>query len=129
MTTADEKTLCAALAQFNAGAYFACHETLEGLWLRDETPQRAFYQGLIQIAAAFVHVGRGNPRGVVPLLDAGLAKLAAFPEVCHGLDLRSLRQDAEAVRELIASEGAWGLRKLQTSGLPTIRTLSEPTEA
>lgn len=129
MTTADEKTLCAALAQFNAGAYFACHETLEGLWLRDETPQRAFYQGLIQIAAAFVHVGRGNHRGIVPLLDAGLAKLAAFPDVCHGLDLRSLRQDAEAVRELIASEGALGLRALQTSGLPTIHLISEPTEA
>lgn len=129
MTTADDETLYAAVAQFNAGAYFECHETLEGLWLRDETPQRVFYQGLIQVAAAFVHVGRGRHRGVVPLLDAGLAKLAGFPQGYRRLDLDSLRQEMMAVRDVVARQGAPGLSLLRQAERPTIRTCPALREA
>jgi hypothetical protein len=43
-------------AAFNAQRYYEAHDILEHLWLRTEGGDRAFFQGLIQVAGAFVHL-------------------------------------------------------------------------
>ena len=38
--------------QFNAGQFYACHDTLEALWIEATEPEKALYQGILQIAVA-----------------------------------------------------------------------------
>ncbi|MFY7832834.1 MAG: DUF309 domain-containing protein, partial [Pseudanabaena sp.] len=37
-----------AIAQFNSGDYYACHDTLESIWNDAWQSDRAFYQGILQ---------------------------------------------------------------------------------
>jgi uncharacterized protein len=75
---------CAALTRardlFNAGQYWHAHEALETVWrsiIRDSDEDAArVWQGLIQAAAALLHLGRGNRHGVEIVGKAALEKLA-----------------------------------------------------
>ena len=90
------------IRRYNAGRHWHAHEVLEDLWRATADPERRlFFQGVIQLAAAFVHAERGNMRGVRRLLAKAGAKLAAVPSPCLGLDLEALLEamaaaDAEA---------------------------------
>ena len=81
--------------QFNTRLFFEAHETWEEIWLASLEPDKTFFQGIIQIAAAFHHYGRGNTRGARTLLRAGLGRLERFPAI-HNQRLRSKRCSAEA---------------------------------
>ena len=83
------------IALFNARKFFEAHEAWEELWLVEVEPEKTFLQGLIQVAAAFHHHGRGNRRGTQSLLAAGLAKLRSFPDDHRGLALAALRAEVE----------------------------------
>jgi uncharacterized protein len=83
------------VALFNARKFFEAHEVWEELWLVEPEPEKTFLQGLIQLAAACHHHGRGNLRGAKSLLAAGLAKLERFPDDHRGLAVAKLRADAE----------------------------------
>jgi predicted metal-dependent hydrolase len=77
---------------FNAGRYFEAHEVLEGLWLRARgRPEARFYQGLIQLAGAFVHLQNGRPAPALALLQRCREHLAGYPGRYLGLDLDRLR--------------------------------------
>ncbi|WJI26523.1 DUF309 domain-containing protein [Thermosynechococcus sp. B3] len=79
--------LALAIGQFNRGEFYACHDTLEALWLEASEPERTFYQGLLQIAVACYHLSRGNQRGAILLLGEGRRRLEQCdPDFC-GLDL------------------------------------------
>ena len=80
---------------FNAGKFFEAHEVWEELWLAETEPEKTFLQGLIQLAAAFHHAGRGNSRGAQSLLAAGIVKLNRFPDDHRGLALAELRDAAK----------------------------------
>jgi hypothetical protein len=68
--------LAQALTEFNAQAYFACHETLEALWLKQANPtERLFLQGWLQVAVGLYHAQRGNRTGARNKLRQGLDKL------------------------------------------------------
>ena len=76
---------------YHAGAHWHAHEVLEDLWRATRDPERRrFYQGIIQLAAAFVHAERGNMRGVRRLLAKAAAKLEAVSSPCLGLDVAAL---------------------------------------
>jgi predicted metal-dependent hydrolase len=83
------------IALFNARKFFESHEVWEELWLVEPEPEKTFLQGLIQLAAACHHHGRGNWRGAQSLLAAGLAKLGRFPDDHRGIAVAKLRADAE----------------------------------
>ena len=53
--------LALAIAEFNRGQYWQCHETLERLWLPEQYPLRLFYHGLIKVAVGLLHLERHNP--------------------------------------------------------------------
>ena len=75
---------------FNEGYFFEAHEHLEGIWIRDTTPSRKFYQGLIQVASGYHHFQNGNPRGAVRLLVKGSNLLRPFGPAHGGVDITSL---------------------------------------
>jgi hypothetical protein len=76
------------LRLYNAAEYYESHETLEDLWLDEHGPLRPFYQGMIQYSTAFLHLEKGNLSGCRKLLIQAKGKLSAYPDICHGIDLR-----------------------------------------
>jgi predicted metal-dependent hydrolase len=99
------------VARFNARRFFEAHEVWEELWLVEPEPEKTFLQGLIQLAAAYHHHGRGNRRGTQSLLAAGLAKLRRFPDDHRGIALGELRAEAEKWAEESSGAGNLGARK------------------
>jgi uncharacterized protein len=83
------------MAHFNAGEFFEAHEVWEELWLRAAATEKAFLQGIIQIAAAFHHFKRGNEDGARSLLKGGLAKLSKYADRHCGIDAARLRQESQ----------------------------------
>jgi hypothetical protein len=76
-TAARRAALEAALAAYDRGDYFEAHELLEPAWMgTDDIAERDLYQGLIKVAAAFVHGARGNPKGIATNLIGARDRLA-----------------------------------------------------
>lgn len=86
-----------AIAQFNQGEYYACHDTLEALWMEAMEPERTLYQGLLQIAVAGYHLGNGNQRGAVLLLGEGLSRLRRCPELPPAWNFAALIQQGQVL--------------------------------
>ncbi len=64
--------------EFNQGAFFEAHESLEALWRSDLTPAlKTGIQGLIQVAVACVHLQRGNEKGAQGVLARAAKNLRA----------------------------------------------------
>lgn len=82
-----------AVAHWNAGAWFEAHEDWETLWHEAEGARREWLQGLIQFAAAFVHVGRDNAGGVVKLLRTAAQKAGGYGGDTAGIDFPALWRD------------------------------------
>jgi predicted metal-dependent hydrolase len=102
--TPDERQLFErGIEEFNAGYFFECHETLEDLWTGVRGPARDFYQGLIQIAVALYHLGRGNLAGSSSLFKRGLNRLDKYPERYGGIELGALRDEARAWQARVES--------------------------
>ena len=76
---ADRRAAFAAgLAAYGRGDFFEAHELLEPAWMGTADPaERELHQGLIKLAAAFVHDVRGNPLGLARNLAGARARLAA----------------------------------------------------
>jgi hypothetical protein len=67
-----------ALAAWARGDWFETHELLEPAWMGTADPaERDLYQGLIKLAAAFVHQVRGNRAGVTKNLVGARERIAA----------------------------------------------------
>jgi hypothetical protein len=108
----------AGIERFNAGEFWDAHEEWEELWLGADTADRAFYQGLIQVAAAFHHHGNGNWSGMRALLDEGCGKLERYrPRAC-GLDVDRFLAELEPWRQLA--------RARTGKGPPALRIPDEP---
>jgi predicted metal-dependent hydrolase len=61
---------------FNDESFFEAHEAWEELWHLEQGRDRAFVQGLIQAAAHFVHVRKGNWSGARTVAAAAREKLS-----------------------------------------------------
>jgi hypothetical protein len=86
--------LDAGLAAFERGDFFEAHELLEPAWMGSaDLFERELHQGLIKMAAAWVHAARGNRLGMRKNLDGALARLAAVtgaPDVGGWVDVSDL---------------------------------------
>jgi hypothetical protein len=89
----------AGLAAYARGDFFAAHEALEPAWMgSDDLVERALHQGLIKLAAAYVHGVRGNPTGVARNLAGASRHLALAVEAgpAWGVDVNGLVADVDA---------------------------------
>ena len=71
-------TLEKAILEFNQQEYYACHDTLEEIWMDSVEPDKTFYQGVLQIAVGCYHLSNSNWRGAVILLGEGIRKLIEY---------------------------------------------------
>ena len=108
--TSVEEALRLGVALWNDERYFEAHECLEFVWHAAPEVDREFWQGVIQVAVAGVHLQRGNLGGAVALFTRARERLVAYPDVHRGVDVDQLRvacdgavaalQDANAVIEV-----------------------------
>jgi hypothetical protein len=116
---ASERALLArGIAEFNARHFFECHDTLEELWSGVRGPSRSFFQGLIQVAVAFYHLGNGNRAGARSMLERALRRFDGYPSPYAGFDLDAHRAELEAWRARVPGIDLSSLRGDQ---LPTWR--------
>ena len=87
--------------QFNSGQFYACHDTLEALWMEASEPDKTFYQGVLQIAVGLYHFGNQNLRGAAILLGEGNNRLRRYPEVYSGIDVDELLDKSLTVLKTI----------------------------
>ncbi len=93
----------AGLAAFARGDFFLAHELLEPAWMgTSNLAERALYQGLIKLAAGYVHAVRGNLigvsrnlRGALDHLETSL-RLDDSVAIGAGIDLPHLVREVKA---------------------------------
>lgn len=98
------------LEHFNAGEYFEAHEELEAAWNADPTPARALYQGVLQVAVAYLQIERNNPDGAKKIFLRSRQWLSPLPDSCRGVDVKQLRLDAAEVERMLKEEGVEAAR-------------------
>jgi predicted metal-dependent hydrolase len=90
---------------FNQGEYFEAHEVLEQAWKEDSTPGRELYRAILQVAVAYLQIERENYSGALKMFLRMRQWIDPLPDLCRGVDVEQLRQDAQAVRRRILELG------------------------
>jgi predicted metal-dependent hydrolase len=85
------------VALFNGARYWHAHEAWETLWRAAPDEERDFYQGLIKIAAGFLHMGRRSRRGARNKLAEGIAQLQPYGPIHRGIGVGELVGKAKEV--------------------------------
>jgi hypothetical protein len=98
--------LAEGLRCYRAEEFFLAHEHWEGVWLQAQEPEKTFLQALIQTAAAFYHLQRGNRKGAGSLLRAALRRLEPHEVSFGGVKVELLRDRLEAWASALEVEGA-----------------------
>jgi predicted metal-dependent hydrolase len=110
--------------QFNAGQFYACHDTLEALWIEASEPEKTFYQGILQIAVGLYHLGNRNWRGAVILLGEGSNRLRRYPSVYGNINVDELLNQSVGLLKTLQELGA---DKINAGNLSESLALSLPT--
>jgi uncharacterized protein len=107
------------LAHYNAGRFFAAHESWERVWLTCPEPEKTFLQAVIQVAAAFHHLQRGNVLGAESLLSRALRRMQRYPKRFAGIEAEGLREDIRRGLEALSAGNevsAMGAPRIGLSG-------------
>jgi predicted metal-dependent hydrolase len=118
---APPEELLRAVDEFNRGAWFECHETLEELWVGEKGELRDFYQGMLQLAVALHHWRNGNLKGALILLQGGCDLLSRVAPVCQGVDVAALACDARKLRLELSALGEDRMEELAAARMLKVR--------
>ncbi len=121
--------LLRGIEQYNAGYFFEAHETWEELWLQSPSPVRNFLQGIIQLAAAFVHLMRHEYPGTIRLIGHALEKLEGFPPGYLGVDAARLVAEARRARDELGALGPERFEEWDRGGIPRIHLHADRTSS
>jgi predicted metal-dependent hydrolase len=97
-------TLARGLELIREGAYFEAHEELEDQWRTAPAAERDFLQGLVHVAVAWHHAGRGNRPGCERQLEKAARRLGSYQPLHRGVDVATVLDDVSRARELVATE-------------------------
>jgi predicted metal-dependent hydrolase len=90
------------LELIRASAYFEAHEELEEEWRDAPDAERDFLQGLVHVAVAWLHAGRGNRPGCERQLEKAARRLRPYAPTHRGVDVETVLVAVERARELLA---------------------------
>jgi predicted metal-dependent hydrolase len=110
--------------QFNTGQFYACHDTLEALWIEATEPEKTLYQGILQIAVALYHLGNRNWRGAMILLGEGSNRLRRYPDNYGGINIEDLLSQSV---ELLTTLQQTDFSQIPEDELATTSVWSLPT--
>ena len=106
---------------FNFGRYLSAQQVWEDAWRTAPAEERAFLEGLVQLAAALhLRTRRGATRGAVHLLSQALILLEDCRPGAHGIDVEALLAEFTDYREfLVATDRPH--RLLERMRIPRLR--------
>lgn len=87
--------------EFNQQEFYACHDTLEALWMEAPEPNKRFYQGVLQIAVGCYHLGNHNGRGAMILLGEGIKRIKDYLPVYEEIDVTQLLEESIELLSLV----------------------------
>ena len=108
------------LEAFNAGNYFDAHEYLEEAWNEDTSASRDVYKAVLQIAVAYLQIERQNYRGAVKMFLRARQWLSPLPDVCRGINIERLKDDANHVHQILVEMGPDAINDFDHSILPPL---------
>ena len=89
------------IAEFNQQQFYACHDTLEAIWVDAEEADKRFYQGILQVAVACDHLSNDNLRGAIILLGEAVRRLCDYQPDYEGVDVEKLLEQALALLQAL----------------------------
>ncbi len=117
------KWIVTGVDQFNRLEFMEAHDSGEHIWMEEADEKAVFAQGLIQLAAAYLHIRRGtSPGGTLRLLNSALAKLDPYAAEFCGVDRSRVIAAAMQHRERLVSDGGF---RLADSEYPTFSMIVE----
>ena len=122
--SALEAVLQKSVLLFNHHLFFEVHEVLEPQWMQEQGEIKKFLQGLIQIAVAFYHLGRGNLAGTRSLLHEGLIKIAPHSPACLGVELQDFITGLEQCRQVISGLSPETCQQFSLDAIPRMRLIA-----
>ena len=109
---------------FNHHLFFEVHEVLEPQWMQEQGEVKKFLQGLIQIAVAFYHLGRGNLAGARSLLHEGLIKISPHSPAHLGVELRDFIAGLEKCQQVISDLSPETYKQFSLAMIPRMRLVA-----
>ncbi|ACB52745.1 unknown [Crocosphaera subtropica ATCC 51142] len=85
------------IEQFNQREFYACHDTLEAIWIEAAESDKRFYQGILQVAVACYHLTNHNWRGAVILLGEGVRRLRDYQPDHETINVTQLLEESQAL--------------------------------
>ena len=120
VSTVDEVIQKGAVL-FNHWLFFEVHEVLEPKWMNEQGDVKSFLQGLIQIAVAFYHLGRGNLDGTRSLLHEGLIKIVPHAPVFLGVELKDFIAGLEKCQSVVVDLSPETVGQFSADLIPRMR--------
>ena len=90
-----------AITEFNQQQFYACHDTLEAIWVDAEEADKRFYQGILQVAVGCYHLSNDNLRGAIILLGEAVRRLCDYQPEYEGVDVEQLLHQAVALLQAL----------------------------
>ncbi len=112
---------------FNEKKFFEAHEELEIAWRDEKGEIRNLYRGILQVGVFYLHITRRNYAGAVKLYGRSAKWLAAFPDVHFGIQVQTLRSDAENIFNLLQSLGVERIHEFDISSFKPVVWKEERT--
>jgi uncharacterized protein len=95
------------ISLFNNGRFFECHEALEGFYQETEAANKAFLEGLIQLAAAFrIFSDFGEVKGSVRMIRQALVRLENYQPAFLHVRVKELCEAMESWAKEAEAQGA-----------------------
>ena len=85
------------IEQFNQRDFYACHDTLEAIWIDSPESDKRFYQGILQVAVGCYHLTNHNWRGAVILLGEGVRRLRDYQPDYETVNVSQLLEDSKTL--------------------------------
>jgi uncharacterized protein len=90
-----------AIAEFNQQQFYACHDTLEAIWVEAPEADKRFYQGVLQVAVGCYHLSNHNLRGAIILLGEAIRRLCDYQPVYEGVNVELLLEQASQLLQAL----------------------------
>lgn len=106
---------------FNDRQFWQAHEAWENVWKRRPEESRIFFQGIVQLAAAY-HLLLVKKRygGMMRNFDKAEEKLKLFPSYFLRVDVAKLLRAIGVAREEVLRNGSGDLHRFDISLIPTV---------
>ena len=105
------------IAQFNQQEFYACHDTLEAVWVEADEADQRFYQGILQLAVGCYHLSNDNLRGAIILLGEAVRRLCDYQPDYEGINVELLLEQAlqllQALQQLQPEQAGQFFEQLQ----------------